>query len=105
MSKGGMDTFSLVINYLNDFWTPMHVTIGLLKVHEIRWFSMVRQLHTSLEKYDLMNCVVAFVKDENNLMSMVIELHSIIDCQLLKLKRIFAILCLKPTNMLQMMKG
>jgi hypothetical protein len=62
-------------------------------------------LHISLEKYDLMNCVVAFVKDENNLMSMVIELHSIIDCQLLKLKRIFAILCLKPTNMLQMMKG
>jgi hypothetical protein len=37
-------------------------------------------LHISLEKYDLMNCVVAFVKDENNLMSMVIELHSIIDC-------------------------
>jgi hypothetical protein len=81
MSKGGMDTFALVINYLNDSWTPMHVTIGLFKVHEIRWLSMVEQLHTSLEKYDLMNYVIAFVKDENNnLMSMVIELHSIIDC-------------------------
>jgi hypothetical protein len=63
MSKGGMDTFALVINYLNDFWTPMHATIGLFKVHEIRWLSMVGQLHTSSEKYDLMNCVIAFVKD------------------------------------------
>ncbi len=75
-----MDTFALVINYLNDSWTPMHVTIGLFKVHEIRWFSIVGQLHTSLKKYDLMNCVIAFVKVENNnLMSMVIQLHSIID--------------------------
>jgi hypothetical protein len=34
MSKGGVDTFALEINYLNELWTPMHVTIGLFEVHD-----------------------------------------------------------------------
>lgn len=34
MSKGGMDTFALVMNYLNDIWTPRHATIRLFEVHE-----------------------------------------------------------------------
>jgi hypothetical protein len=41
MSRGGMDTFALVINYLNGFWMPQHVTIGLFEVHEIIGLSMV----------------------------------------------------------------
>jgi len=57
-----MDTFALIINYLNDSWTPMHVTIGLFEVHETTWLSMAKQLHTLLEKYDLMHCVITFVK-------------------------------------------
>jgi hypothetical protein len=49
----------------------MHVTIGLFEVHETIGFSMVGQLHNLLE--NLMQNVIAFVKDEgNNLMSMVI---------------------------------
>jgi hypothetical protein len=28
MFKGGVDTFVFVINYLNELWTPRHVTIG-----------------------------------------------------------------------------
>ncbi len=68
-----MDTFALVINCLNDSWSPMHVIIGLFEVHETIGLFMVGQLHTLLEKFDLMHNVIAFVKDEgNNLMSMVI---------------------------------
>jgi hypothetical protein len=79
--------------------------MGLFKVHEIKWFSMVGQSHTSLEKYDLINYVIVFVKDENNnLMSMVIEFPLLI-LKLLKLKRILATLCLRPISMLQMIKG
>jgi hypothetical protein len=59
MSKGGMDTFALVINYLMIFG-PLCM---LLLVHKIRWLPMVGQLYTSSEKYDLMNYVIAFVKD------------------------------------------
>jgi hypothetical protein len=29
MSKGGVDTFALVINYLDENLIPQHVTIGL----------------------------------------------------------------------------
>jgi len=41
MSRGGVDTFALVINYLNESWMPQHVTIGLFEVHEIIGLSMV----------------------------------------------------------------
>jgi hypothetical protein len=39
-----MDTFALIINYLNDYLTPMHATIGLFEVHETTWLSMAKQL-------------------------------------------------------------
>jgi len=34
MFRGGVDTFVLVINYLDETWTPKHVIVGLFKVHE-----------------------------------------------------------------------
>jgi hypothetical protein len=41
MFRGGMDTFALVINYLNESWMPQHVTIGIFEVHETFGLSMV----------------------------------------------------------------
>jgi hypothetical protein len=41
MSIGGIDTFVLVINYINESWMPQHVTIGLFEVHETIGLSMV----------------------------------------------------------------
>ncbi len=35
MFKGDLDMFSLVINFLNEFWNPMHVTVGLFEMNEI----------------------------------------------------------------------
>jgi hypothetical protein len=43
-----MDTFVLIIDYLNDSWTPMHVTISLFVFHEATWLSMAKQLRTLL---------------------------------------------------------
>jgi hypothetical protein len=34
MSRGGIDTFVLVINYLNEAWTPRHAIVGLFEMHE-----------------------------------------------------------------------
>jgi len=50
MSRGGVDTFASVINFLNDYWIPQHVTIDLFEVHETTWLSMVGQLHSLFEK-------------------------------------------------------
>jgi hypothetical protein len=44
MSKGGVDTFVLVINYLDEACTCRHVVVGLFKVHEITRNAMVLQL-------------------------------------------------------------
>lgn len=35
MFKGDLDMFSLVINFFNEFWNPMHVTVGLFEMNEI----------------------------------------------------------------------
>jgi hypothetical protein len=44
MSKGNVNTFALVINFLNEFWTSMHVTMNLFELHETKVESMVIQL-------------------------------------------------------------
>ncbi len=44
MSKGGVNTFTLIINYLNEIWIPIHVIIGLFEVHETIGLYVVRQL-------------------------------------------------------------
>jgi hypothetical protein len=83
MSRGGVDTFALVINYLNESLMPQHITIGLFEVHEMTRLSMVGQLHSLLEKYDLMHHMIAFVKDEsNNLLFMATTLRSIANINL-----------------------
>jgi hypothetical protein len=47
---------------------------------------MVRELCSLFEKCNLMHYIIVFVKDEsNNLMSLAIILHSIVDCCPLKL--------------------
>jgi hypothetical protein len=33
MSKGGVDTFASIINYLNAIWKPRHAIVGFFKVH------------------------------------------------------------------------
>ncbi len=85
-SKGKMNMFALVINYLNNFWNLTHVSVGLFEVHETTWFSIVGQLCILLDKFDLMHYVIAFVKDESsNLMFMATTLQAIVDCRPLKL--------------------
>ncbi len=94
MSKSSVDTFALVINYLNECWMPQHVIIGLFEVHETTRLSMAGQLRSLLEKHDLMHRMITFVKDEgNNLMSMATTLCSIVDCHLLKLQRVCEGMC------------
>jgi len=34
MFKGGIHTFSLVINYLFEVWEHVHTTVGLFEVNE-----------------------------------------------------------------------
>jgi hypothetical protein len=55
MSHGGVDTFVLVIIFLNEAWVLMHVTVGLFEVHETSMQPMAIQLQSLLEKYGLLH--------------------------------------------------
>jgi hypothetical protein len=51
---------------------------------------MTIQIHVLLDKFGLLHPVIAFVKDEGtNLSTMAAILHSIIDCETLKILRVY----------------
>jgi hypothetical protein len=82
MFRGGIDTFVLVINYLDEAWTPRHVIVNLFEVHETSDNAMALQFQSLLEKIGLIHWVITFVKDEgSNLGTTVTTLRSIIDCE------------------------
>jgi hypothetical protein len=109
ISRGRIDTFSLVINYFSEAWEHVHATIGLFEVNETTGSCMAQQLQSLLEKFGLIHQVLAFVKNEgSNLASMATTLCSIVDCELLYLPRFMKALllvmcCPKHVNILQMM--
>jgi uncharacterized membrane protein (DUF441 family) len=65
----------LVINYLDEGWTPRHVILRLFEMHKTTSSTMALQLQTLLEIFELTHHVIAFVKDKGvNLGSMAITL-------------------------------
>jgi hypothetical protein len=55
MLKSGIDTFVLMINYLDETWTPRHATIVLFEVHETSSNAMALQLQYLLDKFGLIH--------------------------------------------------
>ncbi len=58
------DTFSLVINYINQSWVPCHVIVGLFEVPNIFGVDFIEQVKVILVEFNLTNRVIAYVKDE-----------------------------------------
>jgi hypothetical protein len=55
MSHGGVGIFVMVINFLNETWAPMHITMGLFEMNKTTKQSMVIQLQSLLEKFGLLH--------------------------------------------------
>jgi hypothetical protein len=72
----------------------MHIRVGLFEVKET-----TRQIHgyttsTLLERCGLLHQILAFVNDEGiDLTTMATILHSIIDCERLKILRVYDSTC------------
>jgi len=80
----------LVVNYLDEGWTPRHVIVRLFEMHETTSSTMALQLQTLLENFELIHHVIAFVKNEGvNLGSMTITLQLVIDCEPFKLLQVY----------------
>jgi hypothetical protein len=71
MSKVALDTSAVVINFITLDWESKHVTIGLFNGKEIIGINLVSQLQVLFEKYNLINKIICYVKDEGtNLFTM-----------------------------------
>jgi hypothetical protein len=60
MLKGSVDTFGVVINFLNESWNPMHVIMGLYEMNETSGENMVIQLQSLLSKLGLIRYMITF---------------------------------------------
>ncbi len=89
MSRGSINTFALIMNYLSKNWESMNVNVGMFEVNETTDSCMASQLQSLFEKFGLIHRVLAFVKYEgSNLASMATTWHSIINCELLNLPHV-----------------
>lgn len=66
MSKGALDTFSIVINFLIVDWELKHMTIGLFEAKVIIRVGLVNQL---FEEYKLINKITCYMKDEGKFLT------------------------------------
>jgi len=55
MFKSGIDTFILMINYLDETWTLRLAIIVLFEVHETSSNAMALQLQSLLDKFGLIH--------------------------------------------------
>jgi hypothetical protein len=70
----------------------MHIIVGLFEVNETTRQLMATQLQVLLDIFGILHRVIAFVKGIN-LFVMATSLHSIIDCEPLKILRVYEVTC------------
>jgi len=81
MSTRGIDTFVLIVHFLNNKWEPCHVIMGFLKTMETIRNVLAFQMNDLFAKHKLNVYVLAYVKNEaNNLSTMIFVLTSIVFC-------------------------
>jgi hypothetical protein len=64
MPKAKMDTFVMIMHFLNDKWEPCHITIGFFEIVNTSGNAMALQINDVLAKYGLNLRIIAYVNDE-----------------------------------------
>jgi hypothetical protein len=86
MSKFGHNTFILVIKFINSKWVPCHVTMGLFETTDMVRIAMVTQIKDLFSFYNLLDKIIAYVKDEGgNLSTLARALNYVVDYALVTL--------------------
>jgi len=94
MSKSGMDTFVMIVHFLNAQWEPCHIIVGLFEIADTTGSVMALQVIDVLAKHGFITQVIAYVKYEGgNISTMTITLISMVLCQALRLTTPFARAC------------
>jgi hypothetical protein len=94
MSRVGVDTFVMIVHFLNVQWEPCHITIGFFEILDITQSAMALQVNDVLVKHWFITWVIAYVKDEGgNLSTTTIVLTSMVSYQALGLTTPFVGAC------------
>jgi hypothetical protein len=64
MSKGGVNTFVLIVHFLNGKWEPCHVTIIFFEIADTFGSAMALQMNDVLAKHGFNVHFLAYVKNE-----------------------------------------
>ncbi len=51
MSRVKLDTFVMIVHFLNDQWEPCHITIGFFEIVDITGSAMALQVNDVLAKH------------------------------------------------------
>jgi hypothetical protein len=62
MSKGNYDIFALVVNFLNAYWQPKQVTIGLFEVTETIRQALAINLNIFLNSFGFRKKILHLLK-------------------------------------------
>ncbi len=86
----GIDTFALVVNFINDFWVFRHVTIKLFEELNISSITLAKLMKPLLRKFQMTNKKKNYVKDEgSNLGTLESALIFVINRELLNLLKLY----------------
>jgi hypothetical protein len=60
------NTFAMVVNFINNYWQPFHVIVGVFEVQNIDCVAMANQVNVLIDSFGSLNKVIAYVKDKSS---------------------------------------
>jgi len=66
MSHARHDIFAMVASFLNDYWVPSHVTMGIFEIQNTTCATMANPVKVFLNSIGLFDKVITYVKDEGS---------------------------------------
>jgi hypothetical protein len=109
MSRARVDTFVMIVHFLNEKWEPCHITVGFFETIDLFGNAMALQVNDVFAKYGFNIQIIAYVKDEGgDLNTMTNALTYVVSYETLGLQTPFVrscwgMQCQSVFNMLQMM--
>jgi hypothetical protein len=94
MLRGNINTFVLIVHFLNDKWEPYPIIVRFFETIDTSRNAMAIQVNDVLAKHGLNTHVLAYVKDEgNNLATMTSTLTFVVFCEVFGLSTPFVSSC------------
>jgi hypothetical protein len=56
----------MVVNFINNYWQPFHVIVGVFEVQNIDRVAMANQVNILHDSFGSLNKVIAYLKDKSS---------------------------------------